>query len=1466
MSCFTSTSNPSSAKKGVLFIIESIRLSLFFLITFLSFSFAHAQTTVTINNGTTSWTVPAGATSISVQAWGGGGGGGGSNSNNNRGSGGGSGAYCAKSNITVTPGQVITLAVGAGGTAGASGGGAGGAGGATTILGMTAGGGNGGGGNNGTPGAGGTATGGTTNTNGTAGGQGNTANGNGAGSPNGGAGGAGSTDNAGSNGLAPGGGGGGAEKWYVTGPFGIVLFNTNYTGGAGGAGRIVITYYCSSVVGFGSNTWNVLGYNHGGYNFANLGTLVGQSYMGYYTDATVDINSQSYWGTNASPSSATGWNGCTVNTDLHTVVYKRQGFPSAYYQIDLNGSDDGVQCYVNGTLVYQIDGCCQDRGVIWSGVLCSTSTVEFRVMEGTGGSNLSVDFIESNWNVNAGPDASVCSGSPITLPAVSNTSGNLSFGAAPNAGISDYSTASSSITISGSTLNANQITGVLVNLTHSYDADIVLTLTAPNGSSIDLSSDNGGAGDNFLNTFFTPSGSPVVSGAAPFTGNYSPEVAFSNLTGSANGTWTLSVYDNGLGDGGTFMNWGITLSVVNVGSSYAWSSSPAGFTSTSLSPSVSPTVSTTYTLTATANGCTASDAVLITTTNPVGDPTVFGTNTWNVYVYNGKNRDNLSAISYYGYYTQSGVSGTNYGVNTQALWNLNGAPSSAAGYQGCTVGVDNHTFVQKRRGFPCGVYQLTMQNWDDETIVYINGVSVWNSPSWDGGCNPCNNNVGVYYLDANSTIEIRTAEGTGGSNCAMDIISTGSALNGGTIAGIVDGSTVCANADPGAFTNAASPSGSTIGITNGSPAAATYLWEVSTTSSSAGFSTIAGQAGLTYDPTSLSTTSWFRRKTTDACGNVAYSNVIQVNATVVTVSASASATTICLGTSTTLTASGATAYSWSNGAGNGSSVTVSPTTSTTYTVTGTDVNGCTNTATTMITVGTLSTATTITNGDFVWVGCVSSVWTNPSNWMTFDGTSYAIASTLPTSANNVIIRSNNTCVLNQPASISGVFGEANNVTIESGASMGIQASESLKVHGNWNNSGTLNAATGSIEFVGATGNQTITKVGGETIPYMVVNKANGNVVLANNVTVSGGLTLTSGLVEVGANTLALGSATVSGGSSASYVKTASTGVVKRNVGNSGAVFFPVGNSAYNPAELTNTLGSDIFSVRVVDAVYVSGYSGALQSSEVVNRTWMIEEATQNGNSVTMKLYWNGLSEEATSFNSGTAFVAHYVSASSMWDNLGFVYGSGYVASTQPVSSFSPFTISSSPVFAPLPVELLSLDAQCANENVIVSWKTASEHNTLNFIVERSENGSMWNEIQTVEAAGNSNSIREYAIEDAGAARGLNYYRLIQIDQDGVEKIYGPVMSNCGSEDNIFMSFPNPSDDEITLVFNNKEYVGQSTLTVRDANGRVVRSVALDIQPGTSSLLIPDMELTPGVYYLQLEGMNFKTPIIKHSLR
>jgi len=84
--------------------------------------------------GTTTWTVPAGVTSITGLTIGGGGGGAGSRGDRDTGNGGGGGGGLARGTITVTPGQVLTIVVGNGGTAGGNDA-SGGAGGASSITG-----------------------------------------------------------------------------------------------------------------------------------------------------------------------------------------------------------------------------------------------------------------------------------------------------------------------------------------------------------------------------------------------------------------------------------------------------------------------------------------------------------------------------------------------------------------------------------------------------------------------------------------------------------------------------------------------------------------------------------------------------------------------------------------------------------------------------------------------------------------------------------------------------------------------------------------------------------------------------------------------------------------------------------------------------------------------------------------------------------------------------------------------------------------------------------------------------------------------------------------------------------------------------------------------------------------------------------------------------------------------------------
>jgi hypothetical protein len=102
--------------------------------------------------------------------------------------------------------------------------------------------------------------------------------------------------------------------------------------------------------------------------------------------------------------------------------------------------------------------------------------------------------------------------------------------------------------------------------------------------------------------------------------------------------------------------------------------------------------------------------------------------------------------------------------------------------------------------------------------------------------------------------------------------------------------------------------------------------------------------GLPFTP-SATTTYTVTGTASNGCSNTAQVQVI-LN-TLPTVSAGSNQT-ICPGASVTLSGSGAASYSWNNSVSNG--VAFTPTATTTYTVTGTNANGCSNTAQTTVTI------------------------------------------------------------------------------------------------------------------------------------------------------------------------------------------------------------------------------------------------------------------------------------------------------------------------------------------------------------------------------------------------------------------------------------------------------------------------------------------------------------------------------------
>ncbi|MFM7767165.1 MAG: proprotein convertase P-domain-containing protein [Bacteroidota bacterium] len=266
-------------------------------------------------------------------------------------------------------------------------------------------------------------------------------------------------------------------------------------------------------------------------------------------------------------------------------------------------------------------------------------------------------------------DSMICSGETVSLNAtvtnppttvVQTTFSNNNTYAIPD---NNPNGVYSPITVSGinpSTLSTGIVVYATVNITHTYDGDLVLYLISPSGTSVMLSNRRGGSGDNFTNTVFTMSANTSISaGAAPFNGNFIPDGNISNYTGNANGTWQLRAVDAAGTDVGNITSWTLTLkNTVPSSLQYTWSSNPTGFSANTASTNISPSASGTYLVHVTdaANGCSGSDSVFVqvdatpSAPYPLNGPALacVGT-TLNYYVNNNPN------ISYYNWTVPAGT-------------------------------------------------------------------------------------------------------------------------------------------------------------------------------------------------------------------------------------------------------------------------------------------------------------------------------------------------------------------------------------------------------------------------------------------------------------------------------------------------------------------------------------------------------------------------------------------------------------------------------------------------------------------------------------------------------------------------------------------------------------------------------------------------------------------------------------------
>ncbi len=163
----------------------------------------------------------------------------------------------------------------------------------------------------------------------------------------------------------------------------------------------------------------------------------------------------------------------------------------------------------------------------------------------------------------------------------------------------------------------------------------------------------------------------------------------------------------------------------------------------------------------------------------------------------------------------------------------------------------------------------------------------------------------------------------------------------------------------------------------------------------------------------------------------------------------------------------------------------------------------------------------------------------------------------------------------------------------------------------------------------------------------------------------------------------------------------------------------------------------------------------------------------------------------------------------------------------------------------LPVKLLTFAAHKeGTRSVRLNWSTAQEINNEKFVVERSEDGKQFAAIATVRGNGVTQRVINYSFIDE-QPKGINYYRLKQVDFDGTASYSKTVRMDFNTTETTVNIYPMPV--MTTLFIENKSKVAFVSYSLSDMNGQILQTSTLQ----DSAIYINMGNFETGVYILQL---------------
>lgn len=172
---------------------------------------------------------------------------------------------------------------------------------------------------------------------------------------------------------------------------------------------------------------------------------------------------------------------------------------------------------------------------------------------------------------------------------------------------------------------------------------------------------------------------------------------------------------------------------------------------------------------------------------------------------------------------------------------------------------------------------------------------------------------------------------------------------------------------------------------------------------------------------------------------------------------------------------------------------------------------------------------------------------------------------------------------------------------------------------------------------------------------------------------------------------------------------------------------------------------------------------------------------------------------------------------------------------------------------PLPVDFGDFTAEAGSNCIILKWNTISESNNKEFVISRSADGSYFKELEKLVGAGTTTQIKTYVYEDKSPLKGINYYRLQQIDRNGVIRDLGETFVNFSLTFQELVAYPNPTKNSVTIKIADGVYNEARLFTI---DGQELSLISISEQDEKVSFDLG--RLSKATYIVKLYGAEQKS--------